>query len=58
MANCKKCPFYASEYDELRQSGNDTIIEDQEHKEHHFCIMHDDHIDDYFIHGKKCEYEV
>jgi hypothetical protein len=58
MANCKKCPFYDSEYDELRQSGNDTIIEGQEHKEHHFCIMHEGHIDDYFIHKKKCEYEV
>lgn len=24
MVNCKECIFYDAEYDELRQSGNDT----------------------------------
>ena len=55
MADCEKCPFYNAEFEEIRKLTDDTIIEDEEH---HFCIMHDDHIDDYFIHGKKCEYEV
>ena len=57
MAYCKKCPFYNAEFDEIRNLTNDVIIEGHEYEEHHYCIMYDDHIDDYFIHGKKCEHE-
>lgn len=56
MADCKKCPFYDSEYDSMKNKMNDVIIEGEEHKEHHYCIMYENHIDDYFIHGEKCEY--
>lgn len=58
MANCKKCPFYDEEYDSMKIRMNDVIIEGEENEEHHFCVMHENHIDDYFVHGKKCEYEV
>ncbi len=58
MADCKKCPFYDEDYDSMKNRMNDVIIEGEEYEEHHFCMMHDNHIDDYFIHGKKCEYEV
>lgn len=58
MADCKKCPFYDVEYDRKKSGLDDIIVEGEEHKEHHYCPMHDKHIDDYFIHGKKCEYEV
>lgn len=57
MADCKNCPFYDSEYDSMKNRLEDVIIEGQEHEEHHFCMMHDTNIDDYFIHNKKCEFD-
>jgi hypothetical protein len=58
MANCNKCPFYDAEYDRIKSGLDDVIIEGEEHEEHHFCIMHKEHIDDYFVHGKKCPHDV
>ena len=58
MANCKNCFLYDEDYNLMKNKMNDVIIEGEEHEEHYFCIMHDDPIDDYFIHKKKCEFEV
>lgn len=58
MADCKNCPFYDEDYDSMKNRMNDVIIEGEEYEEHHFCIMYESHIDEYFVHGKKCEHEV
>ena len=58
MADCKNCIFYDEDYDFMKNKMNDVIIEGEEPEEHHFCMMHEGHIDDYFVHKKKCEYEV
>lgn len=57
MAGCRNCPFYDAEYDSMKNELNDVIIEGQEYKEHHYCIMYDNHIDDFFIGEKQCEFE-
>ena len=59
MENCKTCPFYDSEYDELRQSGDDVLVIGQEDVEKHYCRMYDHHIDPDIINGKKkCEFHI
>ena len=59
MENCKSCIFYDSDYDELRQSGNDVRIIGQEDIEKHYCIMYDGHIDPAIIDGERqCEHFI
>lgn len=59
MENCKKCPFYDSEYDELLQSGEDVLVIGQEGVEKHYCRMYDHPIDPDITNGKKiCKFYI
>lgn len=56
MKQCKQCIFYDKEYDILRQSGDDIIIEGQDEVEKHFCRQCDKAIDNEIILDNKiCE---
>lgn len=57
MANCKKCIFYNIDYEKLKNGTNDVIRDDEELTDHHYCRIHEEHIDGYFLHGKMCKYE-
>lgn len=55
MENCKNCILYDSEYDELRQSGNDVIKDGNAEK--HYCRMWKDGIPNEIWDGKtKCQH--
>lgn len=58
MADCKNCPFYDEDYDFMKNKMNDVIVDEEEDAEHRFCIMHEKHIDRYFLHKQQCEYEI
>lgn len=56
MKQCRECIFYDAEYDELRQSGDDIIIDGQQSQEKHYCRLYDQGIDERIITDKvKCE---
>lgn len=56
MADCSKCLLYDEFYDSIKNETDDVTIEGEQNKVHYYCVMYDEHIDDYFVHGKKCKH--
>lgn len=44
MALCDTCAFYNKQIDEFRQQYDDTIIENADSRQKHYCPMYDDNI--------------
>lgn len=57
---CKNCPFYDSEYDQMKQSWDDVVIVGNEKPtEQHYCRMYETAIDKNIINDKeKCKYNI
>lgn len=55
MESCKTCRFYNKKYDELRQKGDDVLIEG-ESGEKHYCLLYDEPVTEIYEGKKECEY--
>jgi len=57
MALCDTCYFMTKEHDEFRQTYNDTIIENGDKREKHYCPMYSDNIPNrIFYENAMCDY--